>query len=339
MLPHWKEKKLTLVVIPEANSQVRQFRLPVLWMYLIPAALLILVAITAALALLQGVMLNTNGQLKAKWDIDRESMEKLVAAKDQEIQQLQSEFVKLLAEADQMRSKVEDLQGLEQELLSITESGGPANKPGNKAVPVAVNAKASLTQETESVGGELYPIESEDLLARSQETRVEMQTLGGETERLQAALHEAKKDAERLAYIRSITPSIFPTESKRITSMFGYRKDPFTRRSAYHRGIDFSGDVNDPVYATAAGKVSRTGYDRAMGNFVFVNHGNGLETVYMHLNKVLVDHGQRVAKGEKIGLLGSTGRSTGPHLHYEVHKHGAAINPKPYLQPGRKDDA
>jgi murein DD-endopeptidase MepM/ murein hydrolase activator NlpD len=148
------------------------------------------------------------------------------------------------------------------------------------------------------------------------------------------AREEAKKrrlqDAET-AFALGSTPSIFPTKSTNVTSAFGYRKDPFTRRSAYHRGIDFAGDVDDPIYATAAGKVIRSGHHRSMGNYVFVSHGNGLETIYMHLNKVLVHNGQEVKKGQIIGRLGSTGRSTGPHLHYEVHKHGKPVNPKKYL--------
>lgn len=339
MLPIWKEKKLTLVVIPEANRQVRQFRMSLLWVYVIPAAVLVLAAATTALLLLQGVLVHTNGQLRADWQGDRQSMEKTVAVKDDEIERLQSELAMLVSETEQMRSKVEQLQQLEQELLSITEDNGSRKASSkNATVPVALSTDRSAASAMDglAVGGELYPVDVDDTLELSRLSRSGLQELDIEADRLQSSLKDAKKHAQQLAYIRSITPSIFPTVTTRITSTFGYRKDPFTRRSAYHRGIDFPGDVNDPIYATAGGKVSRTGYDRAMGNYIFIKHGNGLETVYMHMKKSLVKVGQQVEKGEEIGKLGSTGRSTGPHLHYEVRKQGTPINPISYLDSMQK---
>ncbi|WP_274361849.1 M23 family metallopeptidase [Paenibacillus thermotolerans] len=342
MLPNWKEKKLTLVVIPEANRQVRQFRMSLLWVYAIPAAVLVLAAATTALVLLQSVLVQTNGQLRADWQGDRQSLEKVVEKKDEEIDRLQTELAMLVSETEQMRVKVEQLQQLEQELLSITENGADRTAMSNySSVTVALSAdhsadSADSAMDSLAVGGELYPADVDDTLELSRLSRSGLQELEVEADRLQSSLKDAKKHAERLAYVRSITPSIFPTVTTRITSTFGYRKDPFTRRSAYHRGIDFPGDVNDPVYATAGGKVSRTGYDKAMGNYIFINHGNGLETVYMHLKKSLVQVGQKVEKGEEIGKLGSTGRSTGPHLHYEVRKQGTPINPISYLDSTKK---
>ena len=104
-----------------------------------------------------------------------------------------------------------------------------------------------------------------------------------------------------------------------------------------HKGIDFSARTGTPIYATGDGVIGRVQHSRSgYGNNVKINHGYGYETLYAHMSKVLVKPGQKVKKGQKIGLVGSTGRSTGPHLHYEVHYKGAAVNPIDYCQDGLK---
>ncbi len=118
----------------------------------------------------------------------------------------------------------------------------------------------------------------------------------------------------------------------RITSGFGRRSDPFNGRPAFHAGIDFRGRVGDPVAATAAGVVKEVGWDAGgYGNYVIIRHGGGYQTLFAHLSKTLVKKGGAVSRGDKVGLLGSSGRSTGPHLHYEVHWKGKAVDPEKYL--------
>lgn len=127
-------------------------------------------------------------------------------------------------------------------------------------------------------------------------------------------------------------PQIMPAADQRITSTFGYRSDPFTRRSAMHGGIDFKGAVGSPIYAAAHGRVIYAGRKGGYGNFVEVDHGNGLTTRYAHLSRIDVKVGQAIDAGETLGGLGSTGRSTGPHLHFEVRINGRAVNPRPFLE-------
>ena len=119
-----------------------------------------------------------------------------------------------------------------------------------------------------------------------------------------------------------------------MSSPFGMRMDPFLGRPAIHTGIDLRGDIGEPVHATAAGKVSIAGREGGYGNMVEINHGNGLSTRYGHLSKILVKPGQSVRIGEVIGLIGSTGRSTGPHLHYETRINGEAVDPQKFLRAG-----
>jgi murein DD-endopeptidase MepM/ murein hydrolase activator NlpD len=119
-----------------------------------------------------------------------------------------------------------------------------------------------------------------------------------------------------------------------MSSPFGVRTDPFLGRPAMHTGIDLRGDVGDPVHATAAGKVTLAGREGGYGNLVEVNHGNGLATRYGHLSEIEVKIGQQVRIGQTIGRIGSTGRSTGPHLHYETRIEGEAVNPQKFLRAG-----
>lgn len=117
-----------------------------------------------------------------------------------------------------------------------------------------------------------------------------------------------------------------------ISSGFGYRRDPFTRRGAMHRGLDFKGPIGAPIYAAAKGRVSFVGRKSGYGKVVEITHGNGLTTRYAHMSKFVAKRGQPVEAGDVIGAIGNTGRSTGPHLHFEVRINDRAVNPRPFLE-------
>jgi murein DD-endopeptidase MepM/ murein hydrolase activator NlpD len=119
-----------------------------------------------------------------------------------------------------------------------------------------------------------------------------------------------------------------------MSSPFGMRLDPFNGRAAIHTGVDLRGDIGEPARATASGKVTIAGWDGGYGNMVEIDHGHGLATRYGHLSKILVKVGQPVRIGETVGLIGSTGRSTGPHLHYETRINGEAVDPQKFLRAG-----
>ncbi|WP_447728840.1 M23 family metallopeptidase [Sphingomonas koreensis] len=127
-------------------------------------------------------------------------------------------------------------------------------------------------------------------------------------------------------------PSMQPVDNVKLTSSFGVRSDPFHGSAAMHAGIDIPGPIGTPIYATADGVIGRAGRVGGYGNLITVNHGKGIETRYGHLSKILVAANTRVRRGQMIGLMGSTGRSTGSHLHYEVRIDGAAVNPMPFMQ-------
>ena len=132
----------------------------------------------------------------------------------------------------------------------------------------------------------------------------------------------------------SAIPSTQPVrDMANFTSGFGVRSDPFRGRAAMHGGVDLAGPVGTPIYATADGIVGRSEYNNGgYGNLVEINHGQGIQTRYGHLSRRIAEAGQRVRRGDLIGLMGSTGRSTGSHLHYEVRIDGRAVNPVPFMQ-------
>lgn len=126
-------------------------------------------------------------------------------------------------------------------------------------------------------------------------------------------------------------PSLWPVEG-RLMSHFGMRSDPFSGEGAFHAGVDISAELGTPVRATADGVVTRVGWESGYGKLVVVEHGNGFETYYAHLSRFDVMEGMEVRRGTIVGRSGSSGRSTGAHLHYEVRMNGTAVNPHRYLQ-------
>ncbi|MBX7491828.1 M23 family metallopeptidase [Qipengyuania sp. 1NDW9] len=126
-------------------------------------------------------------------------------------------------------------------------------------------------------------------------------------------------------------PSRMPLEDARLTSDYGMRTHPVLRRRLGHKGVDLAAPTGTPIYATADGYVSKAQRWSSYGNFVSIEHGARIQTRYAHMSRIAVAPGTRVEKGDIIGYVGSTGRSTGPHLHYEVRIDGEAVNPVPYM--------
>lgn len=153
------------------------------------------------------------------------------------------------------------------------------------------------------------------------------------------SLSRLDKALDRLESVRRLARSLpfgQPLTVDVMTSPFGARSDPFLGEEAFHPGIDFRADVGSAVHATGAGTVTKAGWVSGYGNMVEVDHGNGVATRYGHLSRLLVHAGDHVAYGDVVGRSGSTGRSTGPHLHYEVRLDGEPVDPSRFLNDGLK---
>lgn len=195
-----------------------------------------------------------------------------------------------------------------------------AERTANAMQKLGLDPQATLRRaEREALGGPL------EILATSASGEVDprFERLGLSLARM-AAL-EASLDT---------IPQVSPTNMSqtRMSSGFGYRRDPFTRRGAMHRGLDFKGPRGSPIYAAADGRVSFVGRKSGYGNVVEVSHGNGVMTRYAHLSAFTSRVGDEVKSGDPIAKLGNTGRSTGPHLHFEVRINDRAVNPRPFLE-------
>jgi murein DD-endopeptidase MepM/ murein hydrolase activator NlpD len=143
---------------------------------------------------------------------------------------------------------------------------------------------------------------------------------------LESRLQLVRTDVERREAVAAATPSIWPAHGW-LSANFGSRKDPITGNPDYHPALDISADKGDPVYATADGRVASAAFSGAYGNLVEIDHGFGMVTRYAHLSKFLVAPGADIKRGDLVGYVGATGRTTGSHLHYEVWLHGKPVNP------------
>lgn len=138
---------------------------------------------------------------------------------------------------------------------------------------------------------------------------------------------------------KSMLPTSLPISAPWSASSYGWRIDPFTGERAMHEGVDFAANVGDAIYAAAAGVVVTAELHPQYGNLVEIDHGNGLSTRYAHASKLLVKPGALVKRGDKIALVGATGRATGPHLHFEVRVNGIAQNPVKFLESAGRHSA
>jgi len=227
----------------------------------------------------------------------------LAAAQDHN-QKLREDNEKAIAALDAMESR---MTALETRAVRLAQAVGLDKVPGSPATGGAppVGGSANLATETADV-----------LSSRLQDLDLTFQAIDG-------AWGERSK-------ILSHTPSGMPVEGF-FSDGYGWRKDPFTGQREFHKGLDIVAPHGTAVQAPADGLVVKAGRVAGYGHMVQVAHGFGLTTLYAHLSKVLVRPGQRIRRGEALGKVGSTGRSTGPHLHYEVFREGRQVNPRPFV--------
>jgi len=227
------------------------------------------------------------------------------------------------AEIERLRTENEDLRQVNQSFESSVQQlqnklASYEDRTQELAIVAGLDPAAEGTEA--GIGGGLS----------TEGSALDLSAFEARTARLDGALDQVEEQLhEQLRWISSM-PAITPARGI-LTSGFGMRPDPITRNRAFHSGLDIAAAPGAPVHATADGVVARAGRNGGLGKAVYLSHGYGLSTRYGHLSKIAVKPGERVKRGDVIGYVGSTGRSTGYHLHYEVHLDGKAVNPAAYL--------
>ena len=211
------------------------------------------------------------------------------------------EMVRLAAATEQRVNEIEQRQQLLAAMLS-----------GEDEIDPAVLRRLT-SSSAQGVGGPLEPVGGSDATFKQ--------------------LFTSWKKLDSISQGAIAVPSDKPVRTAAFTSGYGIRSDPFRGAAAMHAGLDLAGPLGTPIYATADGVVSSAGFNNGgYGNLVKLDHGRGIETRYAHMSAILVSPGQRVVRGQQVGRMGSTGRSTGSHLHYEVRIDARAVNPIPFMK-------
>ncbi|SDN37471.1 Peptidase family M23 [Paenibacillus sp. yr247] len=323
------------MIIPGANRRTVRFKLPHSSLYIVPSLiLLVLIGFFVTIYLMNTYSLQTANNMQRTFDGQERQLVDQITLKNSELEQLQTNLIDLSQQANEFKAKLEEIKKLDHVIQLMTQTEG-TNRTSKKLSALSVEPPNGASSD---VGGSEVPVTSQDVSLLVSSTKQGLSSLVGDINALLSNLNESESRLQEAERLRSITPTLWPTVTHSITSGFGIRIDPFTSKPTMHTGLDLDGEMNDPVYVTAAGTVVEASFDNEHGNHIIVDHSRGIQTEYMHLNKMLVKRGESVTKGQKIGLLGSTGRSTGSHLHYEVHKNGVQINPAPYLITDRKDE-
>ena len=297
-------KRVTIVILPDGVTTVKQIKIPKIFLHFV---LVFIFAVTAFLAW------SSIDYIKIKSQVPEQA--RLV----EENRQKEAQLVALTSKIDKINSKMVELIEFDNKLKVMADL-----EPGeDNAQFLGVGGPDITLMDPD------YSVEN----AHKTLVRLMHQSLDNldtaitvETEEK----NELYKFLEDQKSILACRPSIWPAKGWP-NDGFGYRKSPFTGKKEFHQGLDISARKGSPVIAPADGYVSFVGKSNSFGNYITISHGYGYKTRYGHLSKTLVNKGQAVKRGDKIGLIGSTGRSTGPHLHYEVHRNNVPVDPKIYI--------
>ncbi len=301
-----QRKYFSVVLVPHSSSHVKVLKFTSFYAKL-TAFFVILIAVSVCSGLFISKMLKENAALKDNINqlySTTAKQNKLLDEKSEEIDRLQSEsdaFKEVVN--DKIEEFTEDFNKITDEYLE--ERSQKVSRSGERNETEFTSDMRNLKSSLDSLT---------QLYSRS--------------DSLNADLDAAE---EKIDEFMETIPTLWPV-SGTITDTFGTGKDPFTRRLRYHTGVDIGADYGRSIKAAASGKVTSVDYVYGTGRTVKISHGNGITTLYGHCSRILVEEGQTVEKGEVIAKIGSSGRSTGPHLHFEIQVYGIPVNPLKYLE-------
>lgn len=299
-------KQITLILVPQGTNRVIQFRFPKVLLVILT---LFVFSYTAYLCWITKEYQSLKSQIPQLEQLEKENerQKKQFVFLGKRINSIFREMSELKVMDHKLKTMMNlELDEDEDELFGIGGSGG-----------VDYSTEAPITDHCcdliEMMHGSLDVLEEEIAVSKRDKTELE-------------------KVLEDQVALLAATPSIRPTRGW-ISSKFGYRLSPFTGKKEFHSGLDISNRMKTPILAPSDGRVTSVRWDRkGYGRIMSIKHGYGMVTRYAHINKALVKKGEYVKRGQKIALMGNNGRSTGPHLHYEVRLNGAPVDPLRYIQ-------
>jgi murein DD-endopeptidase MepM/ murein hydrolase activator NlpD len=304
-------KKISLIILSNSGTTVKQLAIPVVLL----TALALVTALGAAFV---GIAFHDYQSLRNSLGTSNHIAQTI----EEQREEIGQQRLQLQAFAHEINALKEKLVGLDQfeEKIRVIANLAPGQTDGNLfgvggAAPEDLEPQLELTQRHEGLMREMHQ---------------QVDELASASQRQENSFGNLLDKLEGQRNLLASTPAIRPTGGW-MTSRFGHRVSPFTGRKELHKGVDIANRKGTAILATANGIVSFAGKKGPMGNVVVIDHGHGMITRYAHLSEALKKQGDTVKRGDIIAQMGNSGRSTGPHLHYEVHLNGVPVNPVTYI--------
>jgi murein DD-endopeptidase MepM/ murein hydrolase activator NlpD len=293
-------RRLTLVVIPAHGGSLFQWKLSAWFLVLLAVVFGTLVSVAAVIV-----------SRDAKGRIDYAKAAELRAANE-----------KVAIDLARGRDTLMRVSKLELELRRMLKFHN------EKALLKGLATSGGPSEEDAQHLGELLDNDPQEAVSTAESSMVDLMQAASEREK---RFDEIRRYVQKKSTLLASRPTGWPVKGW-ISSGFGERNSPLTGKEGFHTGVDIANDMGSPIHATADGEVAYAGWEGGYGKLVIVRHGNGYATYYGHLSELRTSVGKPIKRGDVVGLMGATGNTTGPHLHYEVRVFGAAVNPVKYLQ-------
>ena len=301
-------KKVTLLLLPGGARRVRQIEISKVLLFLFPLFVLSGAVVLAAVLI---------DYIAIKRQIPR--IVDLSADLSKENKHQKEQLATLAREIEEVGKSLDELKKMDDKLRTMVNLESREDRPQLLGIGGSEPHSNALSSHNEKAQRQWIRTMHQSITSMKDEVSLQ------KNEKLQLSdLFETQKS------LLSSTPSIWPTRGW-VSSPFGGRTSPFTEEKEFHSGLDISTRVYSPIVAPADGVVVEAGTDSGYGRILYISHGNGFHTKYAHLDKTFVKVGQRVKRGQEIATVGNSGRTTGPHLHYEVHLNGLPVNPTRYI--------
>ncbi len=303
--------QIKIWLLSEDTGRVKEFRIP-RWGFRILACFILCAIIIVSCIFYEYYHLKTDPYSNTNFADTLNLQQKEIENQRRQIQR----FAKSLKVLKQQVAITSALENKVRIIADITQPDGQSGLLGIGGIHINnLDRELPLEEDHSVLVREMYS-QLKDLSNHTKTQKLDLETLISQL--------EEKRN------ILACYPTIKPTQGW-VTSKFGYRKSPFTNERVFHSGLDIANKTGTEIVATADGKISFTGSRLNYGKMIKIDHGYGMATHYAHLSKILVKPGQRVKRGQTIALMGNTGRSTGPHLHYEVVVNNVPVNPVKYI--------